>query len=406
MTAVELLNFSADKFSFSPFLAVVALANVIRAPVNVFCNAGVDVRLLSLYNCCIKPETEENPEIFLFWLSSSSNPSNLDHFVPLMKESFVSQRSEGSLSRPVLDDTDTWTGIFSQIGLKRAEEWLLESRVHTGKKAKIGGKKPSGSKLPKTNINMPGPSSILSGCGKTKSQPIDCARSISFPAGGILGKKTLLKQSKISSIFNYLPVSEGKDDDHCDNVSVSKQECIVDPSSQVSDSSIKQESVIEVQTPNLVMEPVTCSLDIMNDLDDFARYIENGSKISASEKSNVIAKKWIPEDFVFSKDHNKLCFKPLWCKTYKWLAYSKSCNGVYCVTCVLFGKEISQLNVAKLSAFYKEPFYDWKHGIQRFKRHASSAIHKNADVDLMHFKNIKIYHKDVPINQQLNKLKK
>ena len=180
------------------------------------------------------------------------------------------------------------------------------------------------------------------------------------------------------------------------------RECIVDPSSQVCDSSINQEVSIEVQTPNLVMEPVTCSLDIINDLDDFARYIENGSKISASEKSNVIAKKWIPVDFVFPKDYNKLCFKLLWCKTYKWLAYSKSCNGVYCVTCVLFGKEISQLNVANLSAFYKEPFYDCKHAIQRFKRHASSAIHKNADVDLMHFKNIKIYHKDVSINQQLN----
>ena len=81
-----------------------------------------------------------------------------------MKESFVSQRSEGSLSRPVLDDTDIWTGIFSQIGLKHAEEWLLESRMHTGKKAKIGGKKP----LPKTNINMPGPSSILSLLWKNK----------------------------------------------------------------------------------------------------------------------------------------------------------------------------------------------------------------------------------------------
>ena len=110
-----------------------------------------------------------------------------------MNESFVSQRSEGSLSRPGLDDTDTWTGIFSQIGLKRAEEWLLESRMHTEKKATIGGKKPSGSKLPKTNINMPGPSSILSGCGKTKSQPIDCARSISFPAGGISGEENSLK---------------------------------------------------------------------------------------------------------------------------------------------------------------------------------------------------------------------
>ena len=51
-----------------------------------------------------------------------------------------------------------------------------------------------------------------------------------------------------------------------------------------------------------MMEPVTCSLD--NNMDDFARYIENGSKIYASEKSNIIAKKWIPEDFVFPKDHN------------------------------------------------------------------------------------------------------
>ena len=333
MTTAELLNFSADKFSFSPFLAVVALANVIRAPVNVLCNADVDVRLLSLYICCIKPEREGNPEIFLFWLSSSSNPSNLDHFVHLMKESFVSQRSEGSLSRPILDDTDTW---------------LLESRVHTGKKTKIGGKKSSGSKLPKTNINIPGPSSILSGCGKTKVN-LSIVQGLSFPAGGILGKETLLKQSKISS----------KDDDHCDNVSVSKQECIVDPNPQVSDSSIKQESVIEVQTPNLVMEPVTCSLDIMNDLDDFARYIENGSKISASEKSK-------------SSQRNGYM-------------YFQKITISYASNRVLFGKEISQLNVAKLSAFYIEPFYDWKHGIQRFKRHASSAIHKNADVDLMHF---------------------
>ena len=65
--------------------------------------------------------------------------------------------------------------------------------MHTGKKAKIGGKKPSGRKMPKTNINMPGPSSILGGCGKTKSQPIDCARSISFPAGDISEEESSLK---------------------------------------------------------------------------------------------------------------------------------------------------------------------------------------------------------------------
>ena len=89
------------------------------------------------------------------------------------------------------------------------------------------------SKLPETKKNMPGPSSILSGCGKTKSQPIDCARSIRLPAGGLSGKKIPLKQSKISSIFNDLSVSEEKNDDHD---SVSKQECIVESSPQFNDS--------------------------------------------------------------------------------------------------------------------------------------------------------------------------
>ena len=56
-----------------------------------------------------------------------------------MKESFVSQRSECSLSRPVLDDIDTW----SQIGMKRAEKGILECRLNTGKKAKLGDKNTS-----------------------------------------------------------------------------------------------------------------------------------------------------------------------------------------------------------------------------------------------------------------------
>ena len=119
MTAVEPLNFSGDKFSFSSFLPVVALTNVIKAPVNVLCNAGVDIRLLAMYNCRNEPEREEKPEI-LFCLSS-------DNFVSLMKESFFSQTSESSLSRPIVDDTDTWPGIQSQIG-------ILESSLSTGRK--------------------------------------------------------------------------------------------------------------------------------------------------------------------------------------------------------------------------------------------------------------------------------
>ena len=78
----------------------------------------------------------------------------------------------------VLDDTDTW---------------LLESRVQTGKKAKIGGMKPSGSKLPKTNINMPGTSSILSGCGKNKKSTYRLCKVYKFSRWRYFGEGNSLK---------------------------------------------------------------------------------------------------------------------------------------------------------------------------------------------------------------------
>ena len=297
MRAVELLNFSADKFSFSPLLAVDQCnKGTCQCVLQYSCRRTTSFSVQFLHSTRNRGKTR----IFLFWLWSSNDPSKLDHFAPLMKESFVSQTSEGSLSRPVLDDTDTWTGILSQIWLKRGEEWLLEI---AGKNAKI----PSGSKLPKTKINIPGPSSIVV-VEKWKVNLSIVQGLYVFQLEVFLGRKL---QMTISCLFNYMSVSAGKDDDH---VAVSKQECIVESSPQFNDS-IKQEIGIEPKIPNFVMEQVTCSLDIMTDMDDFARYIEDGSKFYVSEKSKEVAKKCVPDDFVFPKDHNKLCFKPLRCRT-------------------------------------------------------------------------------------------
>ena len=67
---------------YAPFLAILALANVIECPIHVFTKTIADKRLLNLYNNMIYPfESNDNAPIHLFWGSTSTN-DRLDHFVP------------------------------------------------------------------------------------------------------------------------------------------------------------------------------------------------------------------------------------------------------------------------------------------------------------------------------------
>ena len=92
-TALEILNFSNYKFTFVPFLCVIALADVLKSSIKVLCNNDVDQRLRFLYNCSIQPDIVENKDIFLFWHSTSSDLSKLDHFVPLVDEKLILKSS-------------------------------------------------------------------------------------------------------------------------------------------------------------------------------------------------------------------------------------------------------------------------------------------------------------------------
>ena len=47
--ALEPLRFSSDHYSYSSFLVVMALANAIKAPLEVICSKSIDSRLFPLY---------------------------------------------------------------------------------------------------------------------------------------------------------------------------------------------------------------------------------------------------------------------------------------------------------------------------------------------------------------------
>ncbi|XP_065665586.1 52 kDa repressor of the inhibitor of the protein kinase-like [Hydra vulgaris] len=76
------------------------------------------------------------------------------------------------------------------------------------------------------------------------------------------------------------------------------------------------------------------------------------------------------EDYIFPKDSGRQ-FRYLWLKEFSWLRYSKSTNGAFCLSCVLFGNKF-KLRSRKLTHLYLEPFNKWSDAIRSFSNHEST----------------------------------
>ena len=76
-----------DSTVYAPFLAVLALVNVIDIPIQLYTKQISDKRLMLLYNVIYPFQRGNNAEpLYLFW-GSTSTSNKLDHFVPLLDES-------------------------------------------------------------------------------------------------------------------------------------------------------------------------------------------------------------------------------------------------------------------------------------------------------------------------------
>jgi len=109
--------------TYVSFIAVVALCNVISAPIHIYTSSLQDKRLLGLFNQVIFPSNTSNSEpMFLFWTSTKGSDHQLDHFVPLFDLKYLG--SETTISKPTeviksLPDQKLLKDIFTAIGFER-----------------------------------------------------------------------------------------------------------------------------------------------------------------------------------------------------------------------------------------------------------------------------------------------
>lgn len=72
----------------------------------------------------------------------------------------------------------------------------------------------------------------------------------------------------------------------------------------------------------------------------------------------------------------KLKFQYKWFCSWKWLSYSNSVDGVFCVYCVLFGTD--EVKYQKLGKLVCEKYNRWNCAVEKFNKHQSLVYHLTA----------------------------
>ncbi|KAF0747872.1 zinc finger MYM-type protein 1-like, partial [Aphis craccivora] len=101
-------------------------------------------------------------------------------------------------------------------------------------------------------------------------------------------------------------------------------------------------------------------------------------QIDSEQIYQILTNTWYPEpsyQFIATGKRN-LKFQYKWLDRWKWLAYSKSQNGVYCKYCISFSPE--EVCSQKLGKFVLTKFDDWAHAIDKFNEHQKNKYHLTA----------------------------
>nr|XP_047132966.1 zinc finger MYM-type protein 1-like isoform X2 [Hydra vulgaris] len=131
---------------------------------------------------------------------------------------------------------------------------------------------------------------------------------------------------------------------------------------------------------------------------DIGLFVDKVGKLSNQEKRNILLNVWIlPSDYVFPKTNGHKC-NPAWFKKFSWLCYSKYYDGLFCISCVLFGKASSTSQL-----FHEYLFRFWSvENVRIISHNNTSPMHKTSIQIMLDFQAV-ISRKTVPINLQLNK---
>lgn len=94
-----------------------------------------------------------------------------------------------------------------------------------------------------------------------------------------------------------------------------------------------------------------------------------------------------------------LKFQNKWFYNWKWLSYSKSLDGAFCVYCVLFGTD--EVKYQKLGKLVCEKYNNWNCAVEKFNKHQSLVYHLTAMEKANGFLNI-FNNKQVSVAVQLD----
>jgi hypothetical protein len=116
---------------------------------------------------------------------------------------------------------------------------------------------------------------------------------------------------------------------------------------------------------------------------DISLYVNK--KLSDHEKINIIQNMWVPDNsYIFKTQQigsQNRKFNRFWLTKYKWLAYSKLENSVYCKTCVLFAPSYAgNCSSQALNQLVKTGYNNWKNALERFEKHSFLNYHKDASL--------------------------
>lgn len=111
--------------------------------------------------------------------------------------------------------------------------------------------------------------------------------------------------------------------------------------------------------------------------------------MSDDEKKDVLEKLWVPEpNYKFPKSGKRnLKFQITWTHEFRWLRYSKMCDGAYCFTCVLFSPSdgLGKVNHQTPGKLVVEKYYNLKKVKVVFKDHQSNYYHKLSQLKFDNF---------------------
>jgi Domain of unknown function (DUF4371)/hAT family C-terminal dimerisation region len=137
-------------------------------------------------------------------------------------------------------------------------------------------------------------------------------------------------------------------------------------------------------SPPVVSPVIEPSLKCLDSKFDIGGYVECKKNLSDEEKVSILQNVWTPDlKFNFPYDNSgkyKRKFQIKWLETFKWLAYSKLREGLFCKFCVLF----LNLNQAgkgsheKLGKLVLKPLTKLKDALEDFRNHEKNDYHKNS----------------------------